>query len=1050
MPDSRSEKNDSIFYRAFGRSTNIIMAFSTIDEGVFIDVNMAFSRTTGYSRQELIGRSSVEMGIVSPEARSMIKESLLEKGRLDDFEIEFLAKDGQFRAIILVGEIVRIDGQRRLFIIGHDITDLKTARSELEKEKSLILAMFESTPDAFILKDEDSIYRKTNKTFCNYFGLSVDEVPGKTDFDFFTKDEALGFRNEDKEIMKKGETKEYDRKFVSENRLIWCQTIKTPVRDSNGAITGVLCSIRDITSKKRLEELLKSRLSLSDYSYSHSIPDLFQKVLAESERLTESKISFFHFVDEENQKVHINTWSDEASKNCTVRKFKAIYDLDQVGIWADCVRMRKPLIHNDYSSIGHKKGLPEGHIKIVRELVVPVFEGERIVAVLGVGNKPFDYNDMDVEIVNELAKMAWDILGKKTAEDKLTQSQKSLKTLIDNLPGIVFSAGIGKDLSLVVRFVSDGCLDVTGYSAEEFTSGRVSFIDIIHPDDFGEIKDIISGLFEGNKKADAEFRIIHRDRSIRWLSGRSVAVSIENGTIAIVEGFITDITETRKRDYDLRRFASAIHQIAESIIITDDRGIIKYVNPTFEKVTGYSSQEVTGKSVGILGAEESNESFVNELLQTISSASKWHGRFTTRKKDGDLFSEEGTISPVFDETGKIVEYVAVKRDITNELVLEERLSHAHKMEAIGTLAGGIAHDFNNILFPLIGFADILQQDLPEESHLQDYVSEILTASLRARELVKQILTFSRQSRQEKTIVRVQSILNEVVRFSKAALPSTISLKTAIDKKCRPVFADPTQIHQVTMNLITNALHAMEEKGGELFINLDEINIDSSRASDLSIRPGSYVRLTVSDTGCGIDPIIQDRIFDPYFTTKEEGKGTGIGLAVVHGIIKSHEGGIELKSSQGKGSSFLIYLPCVLEDRYERKIDAIPKALGGAERILVVDDEEAIARMVRQMLERLGYTVTVRTSSKEALQLFKDDPHRFDLIITDMTMPNMTGDRLSAEIKRISRDIPIIICTGFSEKIDAEKARLLGIEGFVFKPIVKNELAAQIRNILDSR
>lgn len=693
--------------------------------------------------------------------------------------------------------------------------------------------------------------------------------------------------------------------------------------------------------------------------------------------------------------------------------------------------------------------MPPGHAHISRELAVPVFEGEKIVAILGVGNKSADYNQTDVEVVSELAKMAWDILGRKEAERKFSESQRILKTLIDNLPGIVFRCSINADMLMNIEFISDGCKEITGYIPDEFTASSFNYLDFVHPDDCNMVAVMISDFFNNKEPYEVQFRIIHKNKSIRWIWGRGIVVSSKEGTSVTVEGFGADITELRRKDSELRLFASAIHQVAETIVITDTRGIIKYVNPSFEKITGYSSLEAIGAKPCILKSGEHGESFYHELWATIKSGRIWNGRFINRKKDGSLYTEDASISPVFDGSGVITDFVAVKRDITKELAMETQLFQAQKMEAIGSLAGGIAHDFNNILFPLIGFSDILQQDLPEDSPLQDYVSEILTASFRAKELVKQILAFSRQSKQEKSVSRIQNILHEVIRFSKATLPSTITVRTFIEKACRPVLADPTQIHQIVMNLVTNALHAMEENGGILSISLDEIVMDIESSLRFSLKQGLHLRLTVSDTGCGIDPAIQGRIFDPYFTTKENGKGTGIGLAVVHGLVKSHGGDIELQSTPGEGTSFIIYFPCLMEDRKDAQKDLLTPIPRGSEKILVVDDEEAIARMGRQMLERLGYTVTVRTSSSEAFQLFKDDPYRFDLVITDMTMPKMTGDQLSMEIKKIRTGIPIIICTGFSEKMDEDKARMLGIEGFVMKPILQNELVLKVREVLDN-
>jgi len=1026
------------------------MGISTIEGGVYVDVNEAFLKITGYSRDEVIGRSSAELGIVMDENRDIMKKCLLEKGRIEDFEIKFETKDKKIRCLMCFAEIISVDGEEELLTIAHDVTDLNAAKSELEKEQALLKAVFESTPDAFVIKDLNSVYQKANPAFCHFAGITEAQAVGKTDFDFFPETEALKYRAEDQEIIKTGLVKEFDRNFRMQNGLVWCQTVKIPVRDSNGSISGVLCSARDISVKKRFEELLNSRLCISNYSFSSSLPELFQKVLSESERLTESQFSFFHFVDDINKMIHLNTWSEKAVKICNIKAYEHSYSIDKAGVWADCVRLRQPVIHNDYPNLECKKGLPNGHAHIARELVVPVFEGEKIVAVLGVGNKYADYNQTDVEVVNELAKMAWDILGRKEAEKRFSESQRVLKTLIDNLPGIVFRCRVSSDLKLEVEFVSDGCAPITGYTPDEFTTGQVIFFDIVHPDDSAMIARMVPGFFNNNQPYEVEFRVVHRNGTFRHLWGRGIAVSSIEGAYVTIEGFISDITELRSKDAELRRFASAMHQVADTIIMTDKRGIIKYVNPSFEKTSGYSCSDAIGKKIKVLNRGEHDEGLHRDLWSTIESGRIWNGRFVSRKKDGGLYTEDASITPVFDGIGVITGFVAVKRDITKELALEDQLYQAQKMEAIGSLAGGIAHDFNNILFPLIGFSDILQQDLPSDSHLQDYVSEILTASFRAKELVKQILTFSRQSRAEKTVLRIQNILGEVVRFSRATLPSTITVRTFINTKCRPVLADSTQIHQIAMNLVTNALHAMEENGGVLTIALDEIQMDNEFSSNLSMEPGLYIRMTVSDTGCGIAPAIQGRIFDPYFTTKEKDKGTGIGLAVVHGIVKSHGGNIELQSTKGEGTSFIIYFPCLMEDRKDAQKDSMAPTPCGSEKILVVDDEEAIARMVRQMLERLGYTVTVRTSSAEAFQLFKDDPYRFDLVITDMTMPKMTGDQLSMEIKKIRTGIPIIICTGFSEKMDEDKARMLGIEGFVLKPILQNELAVKVREVLDNK
>jgi len=379
--------------------------------------------------------------------------------------------------------------------------------------------------------------------------------------------------------------------------------------------------------------------------------------------------------------------------------------------------------------------------------------------------------------------------------------------------------------------------------------------------------------------------------------------------------------------------------------------------------------------------------------------------------------------------------------------LEKRLLQSQKMEAIGTLAGGIAHDFNNILSAIIGYTEIVLQYIPQSSHSHSNLKKVLKASDRAKDLVKQILTFSRQSEIQPKPIQVKPIVKEALKLLRASLPATIEIKQNL-QSFSEVMADPTQIHQVLMNLCTNASHAMRKKGGRLMVSLKEETLDTDFAiGHPDITPGRFLKLTVTDSGHGISSKNIDRIFDPFFTTKTKGEGTGMGLAVVHGIITGHGGALTVKSEIDKGSTFDIYLPIIESDDAVAIDTEKPLSLGN-ERILFVDDEDFQIDLGRQMLERLGYHVVTRTDGREALELFRERPDDFDLIITDMTMPNMTGDELGKNIISLRPDFPIIICTGYSQHISEEKAKALGIKGFIMKPIIMKDLAHIVRNVLD--
>jgi signal transduction histidine kinase/CheY-like chemotaxis protein/streptogramin lyase len=380
---------------------------------------------------------------------------------------------------------------------------------------------------------------------------------------------------------------------------------------------------------------------------------------------------------------------------------------------------------------------------------------------------------------------------------------------------------------------------------------------------------------------------------------------------------------------------------------------------------------------------------------------------------------------------------------------QQQLIQAQKMEAIGTLAGGIAHDFNNILGAIVGYTELALDDLPEGTRVQKNVQYVLTGAERAAALVKQILAFSRQAVQERKPVILRAIVEDALKLLRSSLPSTIEIRRDIRAETNTILGDPTQIHQVMMNLGTNAAHAMKEKGGTLEVNLDKVVLDEETAArEHNIKPGPYLRLTVSDTGYGIPKAVMKRIFEPYFTTKKTGEGTGMGLAVVHGIVKSHGGDISVYSEPGKGTTFHVFLP-EIETQVKTESPLKEKPPGGSERILLVDDEASLAEIGTQILERLGYEVEGISNPIDALETFREKPNQYHLVISDLTMPHMTGIQLAREIKKINPDIPVILCSGHSAPLTGEQIKTLGISDFIMKPIVKSELAQVVRRVLDS-
>jgi len=643
-------------------------------------------------------------------------------------------------------------------------------------------------------------------------------------------------------------------------------------------------------------------------------------------------------------------------------------------------------------------------------------------------------------------KLKKEMEERKVTEEALRESEERFRGISHSMADWIWEVDkYGK-----YTFASGKVKEILGYEPEELI-GKTPFE--LMPEDSENRKGAYLKKVVSEKKpiVDLEHWTLTKEGDSIYLLTNGVPILNEKGELGGYRGVDKDITEHKQAEEERVRLATAIEQAAESVVITDRDGTIQYVNPAFESITGYGRQEAVGQNPRTLKSGKHRNEFYADLWNTIANGKVWRGHFINKNKNGSLYEEEATISPIKNTSGEIINYVAVKRDVTEEIKLEDKLRQAQKMEAIGTLAGGIAHDFNNILSAIIGYTELAEYEIPEGSKTLEKLKEVLKAGRRAKELVKQILAFSRQGDQERKPLQVSHIVKEALKLLRASLPTTIEIRRNIEPDTGIIEADPTQIHQVLMNLCTNAAHAMNNKGGVLEVGIRNVEVENEHIGLKypNVPPGHYVLLTIRDTGHGMSAGVVERIFDPYFTTKEKGEGTGLGLAVVHGIVKSYGGVITVYSEIGKGSTFNIYLPAI-EKKVEEEKETGKVIPTGHQRILFVDDEPALVDIGRKMLEHLGHEVVVRTSSLEALEAFRNNPERFDLVISDKTMPQMTGFDLAREIKQIRPDIPIIICTGFSDTTDSDKAKAMGIIGLVMKPIIMREMAEIIKRVSDGK
>lgn len=631
------------------------------------------------------------------------------------------------------------------------------------------------------------------------------------------------------------------------------------------------------------------------------------------------------------------------------------------------------------------------------------------------------------------------IMARRREEQEMRVVEEHLVGLLDLAPMGVFLVGKND----VIAYANRAAVQMVEGKSGTQVIGRL-FTDFLHPN----FRESVTAIL-----AEPAAPVVNAHEAILLtLNGtpRTIVITTAPYRLGDQEQYtviIRDVTEERKSEERRRRLAEAVDQVKESVLIADRSGIIDYVNNALIEMTGYDREECLGRPMRLLWAKE-QEAHFDEQMKVVSQGEVWRGRIVNRRRDSSLFVAGATVSPVRDATGMVTHFIVVQRDITHDVEIESRMRQAQKMEAIGTLAGGIAHDFNNILGGIIGFTDMALLQVSPDTDLHNNLLHIRQGGKRAADLVQQILTFSRQSAEEKVPVTVVPLIKESLKLMRATLPSTIAIIQDLKATDAQVLAAPVQIQQIVMNLCANAFYSMREQGGQLTIKLQRLPISGGKGE--SEHTGPWVSLVVQDTGQGIDSDVIHHIFTPFFTTKKPGEGTGMGLSVVHGIVRELGGEISVQSSPGEGTTFTVLLP-ETEDRdnglLKSSEDPLPR---GNEHILVVDDEKEILETCRMMLGHLGYTVTVTSDPDKVLYLIKNSEKKVDLIFTDQTMPKRTGIQLIHDIHQVYPDLPVILCTGYSDRLNAEIARDAGASDLLMKPVDLRGLANAVRDALDMK
>lgn len=597
----------------------------------------------------------------------------------------------------------------------------------------------------------------------------------------------------------------------------------------------------------------------------------------------------------------------------------------------------------------------------------------------------------------------------------------------------------------IIQFVNPSFEKITGYTKEEAIGQKPNLLNsgLVPGHVFKSLwETALSGtVWEGtviNKKKNGEFY----DEQLTV-----IPIQDSNNKTSNFIGIQRDVTDERRAIKQNYRMFKAMEQTAEGIIITDENWKIQYVNPALETISGFSKNEVMGQFLGILLLKDNKKELRKSIQEAVAERNEsWRGRISNTKKDGNPLEVEISVSPIMNDKGRPQDYIIMLRDVSREVQMEAQLRHASKMEAIGTLAGGISHDFNNILTPILGYSSLLDDYFDEGTRQKKYVKIIEKSANRAKNLVSQILMFSRKIDGKKAPMDMRPLIKEVITLLKVALPKGVKIQTDIPTEEATIVGDSSLIHTMIMNLCVNAGHAMPS-GGDIQINLGKVTFENHKVEESTVS-GDFIKLSVLDSGKGIEKDVLPRIFEPFFTTKEVGTGTGLGLSMVYGIVKQHDGFLEVESQPGIGTQIFVYFPLHVE-KAPLKDEKHPMDNSGSEHILVVDDEEYVGKLVQHFLVKWGYKVTNFLDSREAYEAFKSNPDDYDLMVIDQNMPGLSGNDLVQNIKTIRPELPMVMISGMGKLEGGVKSGKTDIDLMVQKPFSEADLLQSIRKVLDN-
>ncbi|WP_136808197.1 PAS domain S-box protein [Desulfosediminicola flagellatus] len=1027
----RALKERESLWRAIFDRAPFGIAINRMSDGVFLDVNPAYEKSSGRQAAEVIGKSSVSLLPASEQEKSYkIAQALLKTGWINTQEAAVVKKDGTPGHAIYSAATFKSGKELCAVSMFVDITERKEMERKLQQSEAKMQSLFQAVPVGLTII-EGRTFRSVNERLCEITGYEASDLLNQTSRRLYESEAEFDRVG----TALYGKLAVTGRNYVEtlfrhkDGSLRNVSLFSAPLNSDDIGV-GVAVAIQDITSQKKAEAALlrsQNRLSFAISATSDAIWEWYPE--DDSTYFSPRWYEMLGYADQEFP-MNIEAWKrlcypDEFHHSGNI--FRYVLTTSSDSAFNNELRMR------------HRNG----------EWVWILNRGK--VMQRDAAGRPL-----------LLAGTITDISQRKTAEIALIENEKRYRTLFE----------AASDAILIIQ---NGL--ITDCNAKTLEMFRCTQQEIIgrSPADLSALQQPDGNTFTERGEYYLAEALKGVSRQFEWLQSRPDGTlfyadvslnTIELSGEKFIQAIIRDITDRKNTERALResefRFRSFYNSNPEGIVLLDFKGRIIDVNKAFLKKSGFVLTECVRKDFKKFVPEKYQSMLVQTIMALrsgISQKDPLQIYYHTKNGDNVPVSIRGWL--VVDEESIPLYLGVFIHDLSREVVLaeekatlEKQVIQSQKSEAIGTLAGGIAHDFNNILGGIIGYTELALHKDPSavEAGMRNYLERVLEGGYRAKELVQQILRFSRSSNSVMEPMQLIPVIKEAAALLRSTLPTTIQIKEQVDIDSDRIIGDSTQIHQVVMNLATNAYHAMRENGGVMTITLEKVMLtDSKQYMSMIIPPGKYLQLRISDTGSGITPSVLERIFEPYFTTKKVNEGTGLGMAVVKGIIKSHRGLIEIDTTLGKGTHFDIFLP--LTEAAVAQGNSSPEnylPVGNGERVLIVDDEAYFLEVVVDSLKLLGYQVTASQSSVDTLKIFRENPDNYDLVITDQTMPDMTGVQLIQEIRTINQSIPIILCTGYSETVTEQSASYYGITGFLMKPINVHDLAKAIDTILSNK